>query len=84
MSLSFQFTPTLVGSTERAATPTVRSVPVCESTATVSSRSRDHLYATMASTRQLKDKLNYSTVQLESCQKKLKFRSEDDTDNSDT
>ena len=37
MSLSFQFTPTLFGSTERAATPMVCSVPASESTATVSS-----------------------------------------------
>ena len=73
LSLSFQFTPTPAGSTERAATPMVCSLPICESAATVSSRTRDHLYATMASPRHLKHELNDSTVQLESCQNKLKL-----------
>ena len=70
--LSFQFTPTPASSMERAATPMVCSEPVCESAATVSSRTLDHQYATMASPRQLTHELNDSTVQLECCKKKLK------------
>ena len=74
LSLSFQFTATRADSTELAATPMVCSVPVCESAATVSYPSRDHLYATMASPRKLKSKLNDSTVELESCNKKPKLK----------
>ena len=49
------------------------SVPSTNNRSTVTSVTCDHLYATMASTRKLKHKLNDSTVQLESCKKKLKL-----------
>ena len=72
--MSFQFTPTLVGSTERAATPMVCSVPACESKATFRLSPLYVCYKTMASSRKLKCKLNDSTVELESCKKKLKLK----------
>ena len=72
--MSFKFTPTLVGSTERAATPMVCSVPACESKATFRLSPLYVCYKTMASSRKLKCKLNDSTVELESCKKKLKLK----------